>query len=567
MNALFLLIIALVAFVFGYRFYAKLLALGVFRLSPQYSTPAHTQADDRDYAVADRHLLLGHHVAALAGGTTITGSVMALFWGWIPALLWLVVGTTLAGGVYGLGSLWLSVRHPGVGVAELAHRYVGPAAQAFFATGALALLLLLNAVAVVLIADLFTEYPGSVLPFWALVVIAIVFGRFIRRRHDGLDLAVATVIALAIGLLAIGLLGNVPIAFTGALNLDFRGHSFVTLDAVPLWVILMLIYGFYATRAPVWKFIRPRGFLTAVFLLLALVAFYGGVLIERPELVAPEFNPAAKNPGMLPWLFVTLTSGALAGFHLLIINGLTAKQLDRETDARYIGYGGALVDGLLALSAVIVGGVAFSGAPQWNEFYGSWDGVQNLGSLLALYIDGFARFIAGLGVDASFARTFAAVIVISLLATTLEAGLRVQKHLLAEIGRRYRIEALDRPKILLWLTVGLTAALALYGGRDHGALAYWSLYGVLNLTLAGLGLLLIAGVLRHFHFPLRYVLAPALITLGASLWAFGVLLIYWWTRGNWLLFGLGLVTAGAALFVLWEAVQRYRIILFSRPQA
>lgn len=567
MNASFLLIIALLAFTFGYRFYAKLLAFGVFRLNPQYSTPAHSLADDRDYAVADRHLLLGHHVAALAGGTTIMGSIMALIWGWIPALLWLVVGTTLAGGVYGLGSLWLSARYPGVGIVEIAGRYIGPVAQALLAAIALAILLIMNAVAVFLIAELFKVYPGAVLPFWTLVVIALVFGRFIRHHHDGLDLGVATLIALAIGLLAIGLLGDVPVAFTGALNLDFFGHSFVTLDAVLVWVILILVYGYYATRAPVWKFIRPRGFLTAVFLLLALVAFYGGVLIEQPELVAPEFNRAPDKPGILPWLLVTLTSGALAGFHLLFINGLTAKQLDRETDARYVGYGGALIDGLLALSAVIVGGVAFSGAEQWRDFYVSWDGMQSLGPLLALYIDGFAGVVSGLGVNTSLARVFTSVIVISLLATTLEAGLRVQKHLLAEIGRQYRIEALDRQKILLWLTVGLTAALALHDGRGQGGLAYWSLYGILNLVLAGFGLLLIAGVLRYLRFPFLYVLAPALFALGASLWAFAVLLIHWWTHGDRLLFGLGLVSAAATLFVLWQTVRRYRTTLPSPPQA
>ncbi|GMR04082.1 MAG: carbon starvation protein A [Gammaproteobacteria bacterium] len=576
MNSLFLLIIAVLAFVFGYRFYSKFLSLGVFRLDINYSTPAHRRTDG-DYTFASRHLLFGHHLAAIAAGTTLIGSAVALIWGWIPAFLWMVVGSAVAAGTYGLGSLWLSVRHPGLGAAELAGKFIGPRACELFFLLALALLLIMNAVFALLAAQLFAAYPAAVLPFWTVVLVALVFGQFLRGRREP-ELIPASLVALLVSIMAVWLLGKVPFAFTGALNLDMRGASFVSMDATFVWMVLMLVYSFFATHLPVRKLVRPHGYLTAVLLGFTLIILYAGVVIEHPNLIAPEFNTPPDGPGVMPWLFITLTSGAFAGFHFLITNGITAKQLNRETDARYVGYGAAVAEGLIALSAVLIAGTAFNSPEAWNQYFASWEGIQGLQPILTLYIDGFVHFAAVLGLGMEFARTLAAVVVISLVVTTLVAGIRVQKHLLAEFAQRHRIipsekegetqtasaprapwlaravAPLQKDKNLLWLTVGLTALLMFSDGQGFGGLKLWPLFGAANLVLGVFGLLLLTLALRRVQQPMVHVLAPMVLLALFASWALIAQLGKWWQTGHWLLFGLGLILLLIELAVILEAV-------------
>ncbi|MDH3514871.1 MAG: hypothetical protein OEM83_08385, partial [Gammaproteobacteria bacterium] len=340
MNALFLLLAAAVAFVFGYRFYSRLLALGVFRLEDNYSIPAPDSPAADEHLLHKRHLIFGHHVASLAAGAAVMGSLVSLIWGWVPAFLWVVVGTVTAAGTYGLGSLWLSLRFPGLNPAEIAARLLGHPAHGLFALFAFLLLLILNAACATLAAQLLSGFPQAVLPYWAIVVLAYVLGGFLRGREN-FEFIPASLVALTMGLMAVWLLGGFPLAFTGVLNLETT-ESYVAFDASVIWVLILYFYAYHATRLPMWKLIRPRGYLTALLLGIMLLVCYAAVTINHPVLVAPEFHTGAGIPATLPWLFITLTSGAVAGIHLLIANGITARQMKRETDARYIGYGGAL---------------------------------------------------------------------------------------------------------------------------------------------------------------------------------------------------------------------------------
>ena len=557
MNALFILIIAIIAFLFGYRFYAKLLALAVFRLQSEYSTPAHSQADDHHYAAADAPVLFGHHVAALSVVASITGGILALMWGWIPAFLWLVVATTVAGAVYGLGCLWMCVRTPMAPLHELAGRYIGPATSAVFWVTAAAVVLILNAASLYICADLLASNPDATVPFWLFVVIALVFGRYVRARAGRLDWLVASAVSLASALLVIQIFSNARLAFTGELNLEIRGQALLSLNADIVWMAAILTVGFFATRASIWKFNRPHGFLTFLLLVLALLAFCGGVLIERPVLLAPEFNTAPDKPATLPWLFVTFGAGAIAGFHLMIIHAVTAKQLHRESDARLIGYGGTLLNAMVALSAVIIAGTTFGAAQPWNEFFASWKGLQNLRPLFQLYIDGFSGFVSAIGLDAAFARTAVTVLVMSLLSTGLEAGLRVQYLLFEEVRDRFQIRVPGGKRFALWLTIGLTAVAAMWHSQTHGGIGYWPYFGAANLILATFGFVLVALTLRHFGYPTIYALVPAGVTSALAAWAILSMLARWWEQNQWLSFVLGLVSSVALAIVLWEILRLY----------
>ncbi len=552
MNSLVLLIAAAVAFVFGYRFYSKLLGLGVFRLGKDYSTSAPTRPAEGDHGTSNRHLIFGHHLASLAAGAAVTGSLASLIWGWIPAFLWVVVATVTAAGTYGLGALWLSLRFPGLNPAEIAARLLGPRAHGFFALLSLLLLLIMNAVCATLAAQLLSGFPSAVLPFWIIVVIALFLGNFLQGRDD-FEIIPASLIALTLGLVAVWLLGSYPLSFTGALNFE-TAESYVSFDATVVWVIILFAYGYHATRLPMWKLIRPRGYLTALLLGVALFIFYTAVVIDHPNLVAPEFHTGPGIPDTIPWLFITLTSGAVAGFHLLVANGVTARQMKRDSDARYFGYGGALALGLLALSAIIIGGTGFASTQEWNQYYASWDGLRNLHTVFELYINGFARLAAGLGLDLSFARTLAAVVILGLLAATLEAGLRVQKQLLAGLTERYPSLLPGREKVLIGIAVALSAALALHDGHGRGGLTLWPLFGAADLVLAVLGFALLALTLRRLGRPVAAVILPMIFLLVAVNWALFMLLMQWWSTGDWILFALAIILIftelGVALLAL-----------------
>jgi carbon starvation protein len=547
MNSLVLLIMVVVVFAFGYRFYSKLLKLGVFRLGEDYSTPSPDRPAEAESGVFGRHLLFGHHVASLAAGTAITGCITSLIWGWVPAFLWAVVGTVVAAGTYGLGALWLSLHYPGRNPAEIAARLLGAPAHGLFALVAFLLLLIINSVCVTLAAQLLSAFPASVLPFWIVTALALLLGNFLRGRKD-FEIIPATLIALTLSLMVVWLLGNYPLSFVGALRLE-TAESYFPFDATVVWVMLLFSYGYYVTRLPMWKLMRPRGYLTALLLGTSLFIFFTAVMIDQPSLVAPEFHAGPGIPDTLPWLFVTLTSGAVAGFHLLVANAVTVHQMKREADARYVGYGGALALGLLALSAIIIGSTGLPNVQDWSQRYTSWETFMNLQAVLELYINGFARHAAGLGLDLEFARSLMAVVVIGLLIATLEAGLRAQKQLLAGLTERYPVFIPGNEKALIATAVGLSALLALHDGHGRGGLTLWPLFGVTDQLLAILGFALLAVALRRLQRPVSAVALPLVFLLITANWGLGMLITQWWSDNHWILILLGILLIATELGV------------------
>jgi carbon starvation protein len=547
MNSLVLLMIAVVVFAFGYRFYSKLLGLGVFRLGKDYSTPSPDRPVEAEPGRFGHHLIFGQHVASLAAGAAVTECITSLIWGWVPAFLWAVVGTVVAAGTYGLGALWLSLRYPGRNPAEIAARLLGSPAYGFFSLVAFLLLLIMTAVSATLAAQLLSAFPASVLPFWIIAAMALLLGNFLRGRKD-FEIIPATLIALTLGLMVVWLLGDYPLSFTGALHLE-TAESYFPFDATVVWVMLLFAYGYYVTRLPMWKLMRPRGYLTALLLGISLFIFFTAVIIDQPSLVAPEFHAGPGIPGTFPWLFVTLTSGAVAGFHLLVANAVTVRQMKREADARYIGYGGALALGLLALSAIIIGSTGLPDVQDWNQRYASWETFMEMHAVLELYVNGFARHAAGLGLDPAFARSLMAVVIIGLLVSTLEAGLRAQKQLLAGLTERYPAFLPGNEKTLIAIAVGLSALLALHDGHGRGGLTLWPLFGVADQLLAILGFALLAVALRHLERPVSAVLLPLVFLLVTANGGLGLLITQWWSDNHWILFLLGILLIATELGV------------------
>lgn len=560
MNSILLLLIAIPAAAFGYRFYAKLLALAVYTLDDNYSTPARERPDAYDQVPTNPHFLFGHHVAAISG-LTVAGAATALVWGWAPVFLWVVAGTAIGAGALGMAGLWLSVRRPAAGLYGIAVEFSGRiGAYGFFGVG-FVLLLALNVCAAGIAALLLAAYPNTALPFAALLLLGAGLGRYLHGRRES-ALPPASLAALALALSAVYAFGDWPLAFSGALQLDVSGVSLLTLDTTAAWMTLLLVYGFFAARAPVWKLSRPRSYLTALLALVALGIWCAGLVVTHPAVIAPEFHHAPDAPRVFPWLFVTLAGGTLAGFHFMIANGVTAKQMKREGQARYLGYGGALLDGLLALAAIVVVATAFGDTTAWRDAHASWSSALDFPRTLARVVEGVANYGAAVGVSVAYGRTLAALVLIGLSVATLEAGVRVLKHLLLEVAATTTPPIADAPvspaRLLmklnerggLHLAFWLSLLLALTIGRNLSA--WWLLFGTANLLYAGLALLLVAAAVRAAGRPALLVGGPALLALVPAGWALVLTMIEGVDAGRWLHALTALALSVAAAVVVWQ---------------
>ena len=546
MNSTLLLLIAVTLFIFGYRFYSKLMSVWVFRLDHNYSTPSQIQTEGVERAVGNRHLVFGHYIASLGGIATIMGTGITVIWGWIPAFLWLVVAGTLVAGVYGLSHLWLGLRQQGMSLPLLAGKLLGDRARRAFFLLIFPPLLLVNALFAVSIAQLLTDFPAAVLPFWLQIPIALGLGLFLHKRAD-FEIIPATLIALLAAGILIYLGGKIPLAFNGALDLHVLNTPVFSLDATTAWILLLFIYLFFTARLPVWKLARARGWLTALQLGLMLAVTVIGILVLHPPVVAPEFHSPEHSPAALPWLFAMLTGGAIAGFYALAAGNIGANQLAHETDARYLGFGGALFDGALALSALIIYAAGFDNLEAWRLYYSAWQ-THTPAQILGGYINGVSHFAGALGIDRQTASPIVAVIVASLAATGLEAGVRFQKTLVTEMKLQERAPRSNG--LVFALTFAI--ALALYADKTDQGITLWPLLGSASLICTGLILLLTSVVLLRLKRAVIFVLAPAVLLLLAANWALVSQFSLWWLHEQWLM-----LSGGACLFVLqvWLLVE------------
>jgi carbon starvation protein len=562
MNSLFLLAAVAVAFVFGYRFYAKLLALDIFRTDKNYSTADPTAAGARDAVPINRHLLLAHHVTAVAGAAVFAGPVVALGWGWVPAFLWLLIGSTVAAGTYAFAAFWFAVHRPG-NIDRLAGLLFGPYARLLFLALASLVLLLLITASATLGASLLTSYPGAVLPFWALAFLGWGVGIFLRGRPES-EIVSAGFVAVLIGLLAVWVLQRFPVEISGALQFVLGGTPWLTMDSIFLWTLALLFFGFHAARLPISQLARPRSFVVALLLAAMLIIFYGALIFQHPTVVAPQFHTPATTSGSLPWLFLIMTAGAFAGFQLLLIYGVNGRQLRQNNEARYLGYGGALVEGAVALSAVLIAATAFGDGASWEKHYSLLPSANDFPRALRLYVDQYARYASVFGFDPAFARHLAAAVMAGLALAAIETGARALKHLWLERRPVTQVEGGKRnaEKMSLWTIVGCIA-IALYGGSGLGGIEAWPLLALASLWLAALGLAVMARALQLGQRSPLLLLVLAGSLAGISLWSSVAQMQAWLTAGAWGIFGTAtVVLIGIALLSLELA---WRLLTTSNP--
>jgi carbon starvation protein len=568
MHAAYAAVAALVVYGLGYRFYSRWLAYRVFRLDPSAVTPAHALQDGIDYVPTRRLVLFGHHFASIAGLAPMLGPAVAVFWGWLPALCWVVFGSIFIGCVHDFSALVLSSRHQGKSIGTLCEDILGPQAKAMFLALIFFGVALAMGVFVYVITILFswgedfhpaalsaskTSFPEVVMPSAMLMILAMGAGYLLYVKKMPL--------------------GKVTLpAFSLLLGLIYLGYRFPTLNvsqaqdwpSAAQWVWILLCYAYLASVLPVWLLLQARDFLNSLLLVLGLGLMYIGFFLLGPTFDAPAINSnPAGAPPILPFVFITIACGAASGFHSLVASGTTAKQLNTEIDARSIGYGGMIAESLLALIAVLACTTTLGGKEAWAQVYVNWSAVQELGAKLGIFIRGSASFIEELGVSSDLAVTLVAMVVVSFALTTLDSATRLLRFNVEEIGTSLtKIVALRPLGVVMQnrfvATLIACFAIAFFAtykvdGRAAG-LVLWQLFGGTNQLIAGLALLTGTVYLKQrgrnywpLALPALYMIAMTLVSLILKIRDF-------WNTNENLLLSLALGLVGIGLGVAATAV-------------
>jgi carbon starvation protein len=539
MSSITLMLVGLGMIAAGYLFYSKFIAERIYRLDPDFRTPAHEFRDGIDFVPTNKYILWGHHFTSVAGAAPIVGPAIAVIWGWGPAFAWVIFGTIFFAGVHDFGALWASVRNKGKSIGTLTGNVIGARARNLFLVVIFLLLLMVNAAFAVVIANLLVSTPTAVIPTWGAIIVALLIGQAIYRYN--MSLLWTSIIGVA-ALYALIIIGNsYPIVLPEMLfGLPPRSQ----------WILLLFVYAAIASILPVWVLLQPRDYINGLQLFLGLGLLYGAVLIAAPDVVAPAFNNNLPEgtPSLIPLLFVTIACGAISGFHGLVASGTTSKQLDKETDARFVGYGGSVGEGMLALAAIICTTAGFATLVDWEAMYSRF----GAGGVVAFVRGGDAILMAGYGIPEQLGATMLAVMAILFAATTMDTGLRLQRYVVqeaAELGG-FKVNVV----VSTLIAVGFCLALAFGAGADgSGGMIIWPLFGTTNQLLAGLTLSIISVMLIRQGRPAWFTAVPLAFLLTMSVYALLVQLGQFYRQENWLLLFMDIIILIAALWVALEA--------------
>lgn len=540
MNSLILMFIGLAMIFSGYLLYSRFLGKKIYKLSDSYKTPAHTMEDGVDYVPTNKYVLWGHHFTSVAGAAPIIGPAVAVIWGWLPAFLWVTIGTVFMAGMHDLGALWASQRHKGQSIGTLSGRYIGARGRNIFLIVIFLLLLMVNAAFSVVIAGLLVSTPTAVIPTWGAILVAVLVGQAIYRFNWNLPLVSVVGVVALYALMIIG--DRTPIALP---------ETVMGIPAEGIWIILLFVYAFAASLLPVWVLLQPRDYINGLQLFIGLALLYGAFLFTAPEVVAPSLRADVPEgtPSIFPLLFVTIACGAISGFHGIVSSGTSSKQLDKETDARFVGYFGAVGEGLLALGTIIAVTSGYRTVADWEAVYSEW----NAGGVNA-FVEGGGNLInEGLGIPTSLSATILATMAVLFAATTMDSGVRLQRLVVQEIGEIMGVKL--NALVATFIAVGLAFGLTFSTGTDgSGGMLIWPLFGTTNQLMAALTLSILIVILTSLRRPTWPVAIPLVFVSVMSLWAAILQVRTLFEAGNWLLLVIDLVIIVCAIWVIVEAV-------------
>lgn len=564
MNGLVLLLIGIAVLLCGYIFYGRYLCKKWGVGETNEPTPAHTMEDGIDYVPAKAPVLMGHHFSSIAGAGPITGPISAAMFGWLPCMLWILVGGIFFGGVHDFGALFASVRHKGKSIGEIISANMSLRAKRLFIIFSyLTLILVVAAFASIVAGTFAAKYvdgqvdlaasatPASVAMVSLLfIVIAIAFGFMVYRRNAPMGVStIAGVIAICL-CMAIGM----------------NWHPIYLSNTAWMWIVGLYIA--IASVTPVWILLQPRDYLSS-FLLYAMLAIAAiGVVIAHPSMVdstgaglvaiGDGMNAAGIKQPIFPVLFTTIACGAISGFHSLVSSGTTSKQLDKETDAKPIAYGGMLLECVLAVITL----VAIAYARQTGHTAGATD-------IFAGGVAGMASQIAG-GNQSLFNILYTLLVLTysAFCLTSLDTATRLARFMFQEFwidGTKgetpENVTGLKKVMANPYIATGITVVLGILLGLN-GYAKIWALFGSANQLLAALGLLAVATWLgnvgkdnKMFLIPMAFMLCVTIASLLINSWQqFNVILAGGADWGPYVQVVLGLMLVILAVVLAIEGI-------------
>lgn len=500
MNGIELIIIALLMYVVAYRLYGGFITKRL-EVNDSKITPSHTMYDGVDYCPAKPPVLLGHHFASIAGAGPIVGPVIAAGFGWVPVYLWILFGAVFIGGVHDYSSIIASVRHQSKSIGFIIQSYIGDTGKKLFLLFSWATLILVIAVFTIIVADTFTHVPSSATSSLLFILLAIAFGFSIYKLK--VPLTIGTSVGVILLFLCI-----------------VAGNYFpIQMNAFG-WQLVLFAYIFAASVTPVWILLQPRDYLNSFFLYALMIGGLVGVFFAAPSINIPAFSSFSldKVGYLFPALFVTVACGAISGFHSLVGSGTTAKQLDKETDAHLVGYGGMLIEGLLAvLSLTAVASMVN------KEFI---DILVNKGPVTAFSL-GVARFLNAipfLNISVNAGQTFAALAVSAFALTSLDTATRLARFMFQEF---FEVKEHPEKKSVLqdrFVATGITVAVGAALTFSGQTMSIWPVFGSANQLLAALALLALTAWVAYLRKGYLFVMIPMLFMFAVTLTSLGMLI-------------------------------------------
>lgn len=533
-----ILSISILSFVLAYLIYGRFLS-NRYELDNSRPTPSHTDYDGIDRVPAHKAVLIGHHFSSIAGAAPIVGPIIAgIAFGWLPVLLWVILGSIFIGGVHDFSALVASIRHKGRSIAEIARQYMSPVAYKLFLVFIWLALVYVLTVFADLTATTFIQDGGVATSSIFFIALAILFGLSINRFK--IPLLRASLVFVPLVFIAVWAGQKVPISANIV-------PGIIAGDPKKTWCIVLIFYCFLASTTPVWILLQPRDYLSSYLLYASVLGGFLGILFGGFSINYPAFTGwSVPNTGTLfPILFISVACGACSGFHSIVASGTTSKQLDKETDARVIGYGAMLLEGLVAVVALstvamIAKGDALTGKPP-----------------LVIYGTGVSNFLFALGIPKKLGFSFGLMALSAFVLTTLDTATRLGRYIFEEF---FNFKGAPSRYISTLATLALPAIFVLITIKDPTGKpipawkAIWPVFGASNQLLAGLVLLVIAVWLKKTGKKIGFILGPMIFMLVMTLWGLVTLLV----RSK--LSPVGVIAAVLLLLALVLIVEAYKTV-------
>ncbi len=487
----------------AYVVYGRFLSRAM-RVDDSHPTPAHTQGDGMDFVPAKSSLLIGQHFSAIAAAGPIVGPILAAMWfGWLPALLWIVLGAIFIGGVHDFASLLASVRQRGASVGELVRQHMSHRSYVLFLSFVWVALVYVIAAFTDITANTFmvvsqgTAFgPGVAVSSFLYILLAVALGLLLRKVKVNLTWTTVVFVPLVLFIIWYG-----PRAPQGLLQ-------WLGTFTVKEWDLIILAYCFVASLAPMWALLQPRGYLGGWLLYLTMGtalcgALFGGLPVQYPAVNLEGLRSAQNGLWLMPVLFITIACGACSGFHGIVSSGTTSKQLDKESDARPVGYGAMLLEALVAVLAIATVMILAPGDAMLKQ-------DPNL-----IYASGLAKYLGWVGVDFTLALAFALLAFATFVYDTLDVCTRLARYVLQELtGFNGLFGAVFATSATLALPL-----LILLATKEKGYVAAWPIFGTSNQLMASLILLAVSVWLRKEGRKAWFTLVPMAFMLVMTLWS------------------------------------------------